>query len=93
MTYQGVFWEKGTMEGCYILFPKGYKHSFCVGTEESDSPTFLIKSDRYIYLCVKSGDDCGPNGYYVIEGDFDSPFVYRQSGYVIDFGTERFLLL
>jgi len=88
---QGVYWEKGAMQGCYILFRNG-NSSFCIGSEEIDGPALLINSDSYVYLCVKSANNGCPHDYYVIE-DFDGPLVLRHSGYIYTCGGQRIHLL
>ena len=89
MQFQGIYWEKGALQGCYILFQKG-KNSLSIGTEESDGPKILIKSNSYVYLYVSGADN--PHDYYVIE-DFDGPFKLHHSGDVFDYGDQRILLL
>ena len=88
---QGVYWEKGAMQGCCILFQDA-NGRFCVGSEQIDGPALLINSDSYIYLCVYSADNGCPNDYYVIE-DFDGPLVLRHSDYIYESGGQRIRLL
>lgn len=88
---QGVYWEKGALQGCFILFQDD-SAGFCIGSEEFDGPTLLINSDSYIYLSVQSAGNGCPNDYYVIES-FDGPFVLRHSGYVYERGGQRIQLL
>lgn len=89
--YQGVYWEKGAMQGCYILFRDG-RYSLCVGSERRDGPALLINSDSHVYLCVFSANNGDPNDYNVIE-DFDGPLMPRHSGYVYECGGQRIRLL
>ena len=89
--YQGIYWEKGAMQGCYIMFQDG-RSSFCVGSEAADGPSLLIQSDSYVYLCISSANNGCPNDYCVIE-DFDGPIRLRHSGYVYEYGDQRIHLL
>ena len=89
--YQGIYFEKGTMQGCYILFQQG-ANGFSIGTEECDGPDLLIKSPYYVYLCITGAHNGCAQDYYVIE-DFDGPLKLRHSGHVYDFGTMRIQLL
>lgn len=88
---QGVYWEKGAFQGCYIIF-KDCNSSFSIGSEEIDGPGLLINSNSYIYLLVRSANNGCSNDYYVIE-DFDGPLKLRHSGYVYEFGEQRIRLL
>lgn len=88
---QGVYWEKGAMQGCYILFRDG-NTNLCVGTEEIDMPKLLIKSNSYFYLSIQSADNGSPYDYYVVE-DFDGPLKLRHSGYVYESEDQRIILL
>lgn len=88
---QGVYWEKGALQGCCITL-HDENSGFCIGSEPSDGPELLIKSNSYVYLCVCSAKNGCPNDYYVVE-DFDGPFRLRHSGYVYDFGDQRIRLL
>ena len=93
MLYQGVYWEKGLMEGCYFMFPlKPNTSSFCIGSEEIDGPDLLIRTRSYVYLCVGSGKSGDIHDYLVIN-DFDGPIKPAHSGDVFDFGSERFRLV
>ena len=89
--YQGIYFEKGIMEGCVLMFPQGAS-GVCIGTEEIDGPDLIVKSPEYIYLCITSANSGSLQDYYVVE-DFDGPFKVRHSGYVYDYGTLRIRLL
>ena len=88
---QGLYWEKGALQGCYIIFREG-NGGLCIGSEEIDEPSILIKSDSYFYLCVQSANNGCSNDYYVVEG-FDGPFRLVHSGYIYECGGQRILLL
>lgn len=89
--HQGVYWEKGAFQGCYILF--GDRSSgFSIGSEDIEGPGLLVNSDSYLYLVVHSANNGCPNDYYVIE-DFDGPLKLRHSGYIYEFGGQRIRLL
>ena len=93
MSLQGVFWERGLMEGCYFMFPpKPNASSFCIGSAEIDCPDLLIKSKSYVYLSVGSADTGGVHDYFVVD-DFDGPIKLAHSGDVFDFGSECFRLV
>lgn len=88
---RGIYWEKGALQGCSIVFQDNNR-AISIGSEECDGPELLVRSDAYIYLYLYSaGTDC-PNDYYVIE-DFDGPVKLRHSGFVYDFGDQRIRLL
>ena len=48
---RGIYFEKGTMEGCYILFQHNSR-GFSIGTEECDGPDLILNSTEYVYLCI-----------------------------------------
>lgn len=89
--YQGIYFEKGTMEGCYIVFRHG-TNGFTIGTEETEGNDLIIKSNQSIYLWIASAHNGCSHDYYVIE-DFDGPIKLRHSGHVYDFGTLRIQLI
>lgn len=88
---QGVYWKKGALEECYIIFRDG-RTGFCIGSAEIDGPSLLVKSNSYFYLCVQSANNGCPNDYFVVE-DFDGPVKLRNSGYIYDFGDQCIQLL
>ena len=89
--YQGIYFEKGIMEGCVLMFPQGAS-GVCIGTEEIDGPDLIVKSPEYIYLCITGSNSGSAHDYFVVE-DFDGPIKLRHSGHVYDFGTLRLQLL
>jgi len=88
---QGIYWEKGALKGCCILF-EDYPCGVCMGSEQIDGPSILIKSDSYFYFCVQSANNGCPNDYYVLE-DFDGPVRLMHSGYIYECGGQRIRLL
>ena len=88
---RGIYFEKGTMEGCYILFQHNSR-GFSIGTEECDGPDLILNSTEYVYLCISGAHSGSDHDYWVIE-DFDGPIKPRHSGYVYDFGSLRIRLL
>ena len=88
---QGVYWEKGAFQGCYIIF-EDQNSGFSIGSEEIDGPALLINSNSYVYFMVRGANNGCPNDYYVIE-DFDGPLVLRHSGYLYESGGQRIRLL
>lgn len=88
---QGVYWQKGAMPGCCILFQDDDSH-FCIGSDSFDGPSLLIDSDSYVYLSVTSAKNGCPNDYMVIE-DFDGPSILQHSGYIYEHGGQVIQLL
>lgn len=88
---QGVYWEKGAMQGCCILFQEG-NSLLSIGSEEADGPNLLIRSEDYVYFYVTGAGNDRPNDYCVIE-DFDGPLKLRHSGYIYESGGQRLRLL
>ena len=88
---QGIYWEKGALQGCQIIFQDENSH-LCIGSEDADGPTLLIRNDSYMYLYITSAHNGCPNDYFVIE-DFDGPFKLRHSGYIYESGNQRIQLL
>ena len=42
---QGVYWEKGAMQGCCILFQEG-NSCLSIGSEEADGPNLVYGITR-----------------------------------------------
>lgn len=89
--FQGIYFEKGTMQGCYVLFQQG-ANGFSIGTEEVDGPDMLIKNPDYVYLSITGANNNYTQDYYVVE-DYDGPVKLRHSGHIYDFGTLRIQLV
>jgi len=88
---QGVYWEKGALQGCYIIFREGNR-GLCIGSEKIDGPSILINSDSYLYLCIYTANNGCSNDYYVVE-DYDGPVRLVHSGHIYEYGGQRIRLL